>query len=114
MLPSKLWSRPATIRIRVDLPQPDGPISAPIRPASRRKARLDRTSTGWPEAFTRRLRATRTSSGARPPSGDMAFKGLHHEGFDHQHRRGERQGVGEEQGDVEQLEGDVDLKSDAV
>ena len=71
-------------------------------------------STSFPAAFTTRFRAMRTSSGPRPPAGDMAFKRLNHEGFDDQHHRGERQGVGEQQGDVEQLEGLVDLEADAV
>ena len=37
--PSKSRSRPARMRISVDLPQPDGPISAPVSPSSSAKER---------------------------------------------------------------------------
>src|SRR6516162_11213257 len=110
--PSYRSSSPAMIRMSVDLPQPDGPISAPISPASRRKARSEMTSTVRPDAAPRRFRATWTSSGAGPPAGDSAFKGLHHESFDHQHHDSEGQRVGEQERNVEQLERFADLKTD--
>src|SRR5260370_40730701 len=102
------------IRISVDLPQPEGPISAPIRPASRRKFRFEMTSTVWPEALLKSFRATRTSSGPGAPAGDSAFKGLHHESFDHEHRRREGQRIGEKKRDIEKLERHAGFEADPV
>src|SRR3984957_19840833 len=112
--PSKLRSRPARIRISVDLPQPDGPISAPVSPSSRANERLARTGTLCPDALRKDLLATRASSRAGSPTRDMTFKGLHRECFDDEHDRSEGQGVGEQERDVEQLEGGIDFEPHAV
>src|SRR6516164_3799970 len=112
--PSKSRSRPARMRISVDLPQPDGPISAPVSPSSSAKERSAMTGTLCPEAVRKDFFATRASSRARPPTGDVTFKGLDQERFDDEHDRGEGQRIGEQERDVEQLERDIDFKSDAV
>ncbi len=65
------------MRISVDLPQPDGPISAPVSPSSSAKERSAMTGTLWPDAVRKDFFATRASSRARSPTGDMTFKGLH-------------------------------------
>src|SRR5579871_4051203 len=108
--PSKSRSMPARMRMSVDLPQPDGPISAPVSPCSSAKERSARTGTLFPEAARKDFFATRASSRARSPTGDVTFKGLHHECFDDQHNRGEGQRIGEQQRDVEQLERDIDFE----
>src|ERR1700722_9979389 len=112
--PSKLRSRPARMRISVDLPQPDGPISAPVSPFSRPNERLARTGTLCPDAVRKDLLATRASSRAGSPTRDMTFKGLHQECFDSEHDRSEGQGVGEHERDVEQLEGGIDFEPHPV
>src|SRR6185437_4227342 len=91
--PSKLRSRPARMRISVDLPQPDGPISAPVSPSSSANERSARTGTLCPDAERKDLLATRASSRARSPTGDMTFKGLHRKRFDGEHDRREGQGI---------------------
>src|SRR3984957_19204360 len=107
--PSKSRSRPARMRISVDLPQPDGPISAPVSPSSSANERSAITGTLWPDAVRKDFLATRASSCAGSPTRDMAFKGLHRECFDDEHDRSEGQGVGEQERDVEQLEGGIDF-----
>src|SRR5271154_5958606 len=99
--PSKSRSSPARMRISVDLPQPDGPISAPVSPSSSAKERSAMIGTLWPEAVRKDFFAIRASSRARSPTGDMTFKGLDHECFDDQHNCGEGQRIGEQQRDVE-------------
>ena len=44
----------------------------------------------------------------------MSFKRLHQEGFDRQHDGDEGESIGQDAGDVEQLECDADLETDAV
>ena len=44
----------------------------------------------------------------------MSFKRLHQEGFDRQHDGDEGESIGQDAGDVEQLERDPDLEADAV
>src|ERR1700683_5507687 len=112
--PSKSRSRPARMRISVDLPQPDGPISAPVSPSSSANERLARTGTCGPDSVRKDFLATRASSRAGPPTRDMTFKGLHRECFDDEHDRSEGQGVGEQEWDVEQLEGGIDFEAHAV
>src|SRR5271165_324087 len=112
--PSKLRSSPARMRIRVDLPQPEGPISAPVSPSSSAKERSAMTSTLWPAAVQTVFLATRASSRARSPTGDVTFKGLHQERFDDEHDRGEGQRIREQQRDVEQLERDIDFETHSV
>src|SRR5277367_326499 len=112
--PSKLRSRPARMRISVDLPQPEGPISAPVSPSSSANERLAITGTLCPDAVRKDLLATRASSRTRSPTGDVTFKGLHRKRFDDEHDRCERQGIGEQERDVEQLEGGIDLEPHAV
>src|SRR5271157_1970204 len=113
-VPTKLRSRPARMRISVDLPQPEGPISAPVSPSSSAKERSAMTSTLWPAAVQTVFLATRASSRARSPTGDMTFKGLHQERFDDEHDRCEGQRIREQQRDVEQLERDVDFETHPV
>src|SRR5271165_1973864 len=112
--PSKLRSSPARMRIRVDLPQPEGPISAPVSPSSSAKERSAMTSTLWPAAVRTVFFATRASSRSRSPTGDMTFKGLHQDCFNDEHDRGEGQRIREQQRDVEQLERDIDFETHAV
>src|ERR1700733_1641339 len=112
--PSKSRSRPARMRNSVDLPQPDGPISTPVSPTSSANERSARTGTLCPDAVRKDLLATRASSRARSPTRDMTFKRLHRECFDDEHDRGEGQGVGEQERDVEQLEGGIDFEPHAV
>src|SRR5271166_3840928 len=110
-VPSKSRSRPARMRINVDLPQPDGPISAPVSPSSRAKERSAITSTLWPEAVRTLFLAMRALSRARSPTGDMTFKGLDQQRFDDEHDRREGQRIGEQQRDVEQLERYIDFET---
>src|SRR5580700_5527017 len=112
--PTKLRSRPARMRISVDLPQPDGPINAPVSPSSSAKESGPRTGTLRPEAVRKDFFSTRASSRARSPTGDMTFKGLDHERFDDEHDGSEGQRVGEQQGHVEQLKRDIDFEPHAV
>src|SRR6202042_2140987 len=112
--PSKSRSRPARMRISVDLPQPDGPISAPVSPSSSANERLAMTGALCPEAVRKDFFATRASSRARSPTGDVTFKGLHRKRFDDEHDRREGQRISEQQGDVEQLESCIDFEPDAV
>ena len=78
----------AILRIVV-LPQPEGPISAPNDPASRRSARPRTTSTGVPSADIKLFASMRSSSGLTSPAVCASFKRLHHEAFDHQHKHDE-------------------------
>src|SRR4029077_18192358 len=94
---SKSRSRPARMRISVDLPQPDGPISAPVSPSSSANERLAMTGTFCPDALRKDFLATRASSRAGSPARDITFKGLHRECFDDEHDRSEGQGVGEQE-----------------
>ena len=55
-----------------------------------------------------------TSSRLRTPAGDMSFKRLHQKRFDCQHDGDEGESIGQDAGDVEQLERDADLEADAV
>ena len=99
--PSKLRSSPARMRISVDLPQPDGPINAPVSPSSSANERLAMTGTLCPAAVRKVFSATRASSRTRSPTGDVTFKGLHRERFDDEHDGSEGQSVGQQQGHVE-------------
>src|SRR5262245_990548 len=110
--PSKLRSSPARLRISDDLPQPDAQISAPVSPSSSAKESPRMTGTRCPEAVRKDFFATRASSRARPPTGDVTFKGLDQERFDDEHDRGEGQRIGEQERDVEQLERDIDFEPD--
>src|SRR5687767_1180872 len=117
------------IRSSVVLPQPDGPTSAPTSPLPSENARPPMTSSLPPleaandlclmstsSRFTsgRLMSGGLISSRLGAPAGDMSFKWLHQEGFDHQHHGGEGEGVGQDLGDVEQLERRADLEADAV
>src|SRR5699024_1044351 len=65
MVPALGRSRPATRRSRVDLPQPEGPITATISPA--RSSRSSSRSTScrpWPAANVRATASRRTACGA--------------------------------------------------
>src|ERR1700733_13782893 len=102
------------MRIKVDLPQPEGPISAPVSPFSSANERLARAGTLCPDAARKDLLATRASSRARSPTRDMTFKGLHRERFDNEHDRREGERIGEEERDVEQLKSGIDFEPHAV
>src|ERR1700735_2307676 len=99
--PSKSRSRPARMRISVDLTQPDGPSIAPVSPSWSTTDRSAMTGTFCPDALRKDFRATRASSRARSPTRDMTFKGLHRECFDNEHDRREGERIGEEERDVE-------------
>src|SRR5262245_46367444 len=112
------------IRSSVVLPQPDGPTSAPTSPLPSENARRPITLSLPPLEAANDLCRMSTSSRFTPgwivsggfgaPAGDMSFKRLHQQGFDHQHHGGEGEGVGEDLGDVEQLERRADLEADAI
>src|SRR6202042_1539675 len=76
--------------------------------------RWARTGTLCPDAVRKDFLATRASSRAGSPTRDMTFKGLHRECFDDEHDRCEWQSVGEQERDVEQLEGGIDFEPHAV
>src|SRR5580704_14166694 len=102
------------MRSSVVLPQPEGPTSAATAPAGRANFSPRSTSSRPPDAARYDLLSMLTSSWAGPPAGDMSFNRLHQECFDRQHDEDERNSIGEDAGDVEQLEGDPDLETDAV
>src|SRR5580692_6485255 len=102
------------MRSRVVLPQPDGPTSAATAPAGRANFSPRSTSSRPPDAARYDLLSMLTSSWAGPPAGDMSFNRLHQECFDRQHDDDEGNSIGEDAGDVEQLEGGADLEADPV
>src|SRR5262245_3368113 len=113
-LPSKSQSSPATIRSRVVFPHPEGPTSAATSPL--RKLNVSSPST-WrlpPEAARNDFCRMLTSSRPRAPAGDMSFKRLHQKRFDCQHDGDESESIGQDARNVEQLERDPDLETDAV
>src|SRR5262245_58829863 len=112
------------MRSSVVLPQPDGPTSAPTSPRASPSVSSVMTSRSPAAAASYALCLIETvsllvtspgpvasglltssgllmSSGSGAPTGDMSFKWLHQEGFDHQHDGDEGKGVGENLGDVE-------------
>src|SRR6266545_6943179 len=102
------------MRNSVVLPQPEGPTSAPTSPPASVSARRSITCSSPPTAARYDLRLTETSSRPGAPTGDMSFKRLHQERFDHQHDRDEGESIGQDLGHVAQLERDPDLEPDAV
>src|SRR5262249_24523049 len=99
--PSELRSRPAMIRNKVVLPHPDGPTRAPTSPPARLSASPSITWSSPPEAARNALCLIETSSRPGAPAGDMSFKRLHQEGFDHQHHGDEGESIGQDPGHVE-------------
>src|SRR6188472_4488888 len=73
-----------------------------------------RTSCCSPAALLKVLLVISTSSRTGTPPRCPGFKWLHQQAFDDEHDRRETQGVGEQERDVEQLEGHADLEADAV
>src|SRR4030081_508730 len=106
------------MRKSVVLPQPDGPTSAATSPLASPKASSPSTCRLSPEAarknFCLMQTSSRRSGRSGAPAGDMSFKRLHQECFDHQHDGDEGEGIGQDAGDVEQLERDPDLEPDPV
>src|ERR1700761_3809670 len=102
------------MRISVDLPQPEGPISAAVSPSRSVNERSRMISTSPPAAARALFRATWTSSCAGAPARDMTFEGLDEEALDGEHQRGEGERVGEQGRDIKQLKGRADLEPDAV
>src|SRR5580704_19675718 len=102
------------MRSSVVLPQPEGPTSAATAPAGRANFSPRSTSSRPPDAARYDLLSMLTSSWAGPPAGDMSFNRLHQECFDRQHDDDEGNSIGEDAGNVEQLEGDPDFEADAV
>src|SRR3979409_1971294 len=102
------------MRSNVVLPHPEGPTSAPTSPLPSEKARPSMTRKVPPVAALYALCVMATSSRGRPPAGDMSFKRLHQERFDHQHHGDEGESIGENPGDVEYLERRPDLEADPV
>src|SRR5215467_16168011 len=102
------------IRNSVVLPQPDGPTSAPTSPLASVSARLSSTCSSPPAAARNDLCLIETSSRPGTPAGDMSFKRLHQDCFDHQHHGDEGESIGQDLGHVEQLERHADFKADAV
>src|ERR1700694_3526214 len=102
------------MRNSVVLPQPDGPTSAATSPLSRANASSPNTCRLSPEAARKNFCLMQTSSRPGAPAGDMSFKRLHQECFDHQHDGDEGEGIGQEARDVEQLERDPDFEPDPV
>src|SRR5438105_11058790 len=113
-VPSNSRSSPATMRKSVVLPQPDGPTRAATSPLPMLMTRSLRTCRFPPEAARNDFCLMATSSRPGTPAGDMSFKRLHQEGFDHQHDCDEGESIGEDLRHVEQLEGHPDLEADAV
>src|SRR5215470_5138326 len=112
--PSKFRSRPATIRSSVVFPHPDGPTSATTSPRRRLNTSSPSTCSFPPAAARKDFCLMLTSSRPRAPAGDMSFKRLHQKRFDCQHDGDEGESIGQDAGDVEQLEGDPDLETDTV
>src|SRR4029077_19033986 len=104
----------AMMRKSVVLPQPDGPTSAPTSPLPRPNVKRSSTCSSPPVAARNDLRVIATSSRPGAPAGDMSFKRLHQERFDHQHDGDEGESIGQDFGHVEQLEGHPDLEADPV
>src|SRR5215204_6731134 len=102
------------IRSIVVLPQPDGPTSAPTSPRLSAITTSRSTSRRSPAAVRYAFRRMLTSSRPKPPAGCASFKGLHQKDLDRQYDRYEGERIGEDACDVEQLEGDANLESDAV
>src|SRR6202158_2806643 len=102
------------IRSIVVLPQPDGPTNTATSPRPSTKPMSRSTSSRSPAAVTKVFCSISTSSSALPPAGRMSFKGLHQECFDRQHNGREGPRIGEDVGNVEQLERSADLEADAV
>src|SRR5438105_12068848 len=96
------------------LPQPDGPTNTPTSPAPSPNLRSTSTSCRSPAAFVNALRAISTSSCTGAPPRYSGFKGLHQDGFDREHHRHETERIGEQTRNVEQLEGNADLETDAI
>src|ERR1019366_2796635 len=107
------------MRSSVVLPQPEGPTSAATSPLARVKPSSPNTCRLSPEAARKNFRLMQTSSCPASgclgtPAGDMSFKRLHQECFDHQHDSDEGDGIGQEARDIEQLERDPDFEPDPV
>src|SRR4029077_5121829 len=113
-LPSKSWSSPATIRSSVVFPHPEGPTSAATSPLPRLNTSSPSTCRLPPEVARKDFCLMLTSSRPRTPAGDMSFKRLHQKRFDCQHDGYEGESIGQDARDVEQLERDPDLETDAV
>src|SRR5450432_1790229 len=102
------------MRKSVVLPQPDGPTSAATSPPASAKLSSPSTCRLSPETARKNFCLMRTSSRPGTPAGDMSFKRLHQECFDHQHDGDEGKGIGQEARDVEQLERDPDFEPDPI
>src|ERR1700737_3159711 len=96
------------------LPQPDGPTNTPTSPAPRLKASSPSASCCSPAALVNTFRAILTSSCTGPPLRYAGFKRLHQHGFNDEDHRGEGERISQQARDVEQLESDADLETDAV
>src|SRR5208283_4043246 len=112
--PEKARSRPATIRSRLDLPQPDGPTSATMAPFSTRSEKESKTTRSPPPASAKALRKMSISRAMQPPPAGLALERAQHEGFHQNHQADKGQGIGEQQLEVEKLEGLVHLEADAI
>lgn len=102
------------MRISVDLPQPDGPTGAATSPSRSSNATFSSAACGSPARAAKRLALIAIPGGTRAPARDTSFERLDHDDLDQQHDRDEGRRIGEKQRDVEQLEGDIHLKADAV
>src|ERR1700730_17024709 len=107
------------MRRSVVLPHPAGPTSAATSPFSSVKLSSPNTCRLSPEAARKNFCLMQTSSRLDSgrlgtPAGDMSFKRLHQECFDHQHDGDEGKRIGQEARDVEQLERDPDFEPDPV
>src|SRR6187399_3705974 len=102
------------MRSVVVLPQPDGPSRQANSPCRTSNDRFCSAVIETPCADLKVFSAMSTLSGTPAPTGCISFKGLHQEEFDRQHDRHERQCVGKDGGNVEQLEVQIDLKADAI
>src|SRR5712691_13474009 len=102
------------IRRSVVLPQPEGPTSAPTSPLRSVSASSPSTWSCPPDAARKNFCLMLTSSRTGTPAGDMSFKRLHQERFDHEHDRDEGESIGQYLGHVEQLECDPDFEPHPV
>src|SRR5918995_4545480 len=113
--PLKSGSSPATRLSSVLLPQPDGPNSAMKPFGGTSSVRSSMTSLGGASPTAgKRLCRTLIRRRSAAPAADMALERQQDRPFDDLDDRDEGDRVGEDGGDVEQLEIQADLKADAA
>src|ERR671911_533747 len=111
--PAKSESSPATRFRSVLLPQPEGPNSAMKPFGGTSSVRSSITSLGGASPTAgKRLCRTLIRRRSAAPAADMTLERQQNRPFDHLDHYDESDRVGENRGDVEQLEMQPDLKAD--